>query len=59
MLSFEPADDVCPWLFRKWVAIMPKCVSSLLTASVLVSLGSEYLLCLGVSSLLTTLSSAL
>ena len=49
LLHFKVDDNACPWLFRKWVAIVPcYCASSLLTMSVLHSSESEWLQCLAV-----------
>ena len=43
LLCFQPTDNACPWLFREWVAVVPCCVSILLTLLVLDSSGSEWL----------------
>ena len=39
---FEP-DKLCPWLFRKWVAVMPYCVSFSLMAPLVLQFVSGYL----------------
>ena len=46
LLCFKLANNSCPWLSSGWVAVMPCCVSSLLTIPVLGSPGGEWLLCL-------------
>ena len=43
---FQPANNACPFLFRRWVAAMPYSVSTLLTMLIFGSLGSEWMLCL-------------
>ena len=42
---FESTDDACSWLFRRWVAFVSWCDSSLLMMPVLGSSGSEWLWC--------------
>ena len=44
LLCFKPGDNFCPWLSRKWVAVVPCCVSSLVTMPVLGSPACEWLL---------------
>ena len=44
LLCFKPTEEAYPWLFRKWVAAIDCCISSLLTMPVLGSLECEWLL---------------
>ena len=43
LLYFKPTNDACPWFFRKWVAAVPYCVSSLLMIPVIGSPVCEWL----------------
>ena len=48
LACFKPANNACSWLFSWWVAVVPWCVSSLLTMPVLDSPACGWLLCLAV-----------
>ena len=48
LLCFKPNDNDHSWLCSGWVAVVPCCVSSLVTMPVLASLVCEWLLCLTV-----------
>ena len=50
LMYFKPTDKAFLWLFRLWVAVVPWCVSSLLTMPVFDSSGCKWLLCLDVNS---------